>query len=104
MRIAAYQGRCRDGDVAATLRKTLEVFEEAARRGADFLLLPEAFLSGYGDRQTVTGSALALEDRRLLGLVAATERHDLVLLVGVNERQGEAVYNTELVIHRGRLL
>lgn len=104
MRIAAYQGRCRDGDPNANLAKTREVFEEAARRGADFLLLPEAFLSGYGSREVVAAGALALDDPRLAELIAATAAHDLVLMVGVNEKQGAQIFNTELIIYQGHLL
>jgi predicted amidohydrolase len=104
MKIAAYQGRCHDGDPDANLAKTRELFSEAARQGAEFLLLPEAFLSGYGSREVVAASALALDDPRLQGLVAATAGHDVVLMVGVNEKHGAEIFNTVLVLYQGHLL
>jgi len=104
MRIAAYQGVCADGDVAANIATTTKVYDQAMALGADFLLLPETFLSGYGSREPVERGALTLDDPRLVALLAHTAQNDMVLIVGLGERQGAAIYNTALIIQRGAIL
>lgn len=104
MRIAAYQGRCSDGRVDENLARVRQVYRQAVEREADFVLFPEAFLCGYGTRELVHSSAIPLSDGRVMTLLGDTAAHETVLLVGLNERQGERVYNTILIAHRGHLL
>lgn len=104
MIIAAFQGVCKDGDVPANLARAIETFDEAAAAGADFLLMPETWLSGYGDREVIERSAMTLDDPRLEQLVGHTAGRDLVFMVGLSERDGDRILNTELVVHDGRVL
>ncbi len=86
VRIAAWQGRCVDGDAAANLEAARRAIDAAGEEGADFLCLPEAFLSGYGSREIVERGALSLDDPRLAELASAAASRNLVLLVGLSER------------------
>src|SRR5205823_3631245 len=86
VRIAAWQGRCVDGDVAANLQAAGRAIDAAAEERAEFLCLPEAFLSGYGSREIVERGALSLDDPRLAELASAAASRNLVLLVGLSER------------------
>ena len=104
MKIAAFQGRCHDGDVKANLAVARKTLREAAEAGADFLLMPEGYLGGYGTREVVEATAMTLDDPRVTRLVAETARNDVVLMVGLNERSGERIYNAELIAHQGALL
>ena len=99
VRIAAWQGRCVDGDAAANLAAASRAIDEAGKRDADFLCLPEAFLSGYGSREIVERGALSLDDRRLAELAAAAAARDLVLLVGLSERLGNGDLGNTVAIY-----
>ena len=104
MIIAAFQGVCKDGDVQANLARAIETFDQAHAAGADFLLMPETWLSGYGEKEVIEQCAMTLDDPRVKRLVAHTAGHDLVFMVGMSERDGDQILNTELVIHDGRIL
>jgi predicted amidohydrolase len=105
VRLAAYQGRSVPGDVDANLATVRRILQEAAGRGVDFLCLPETFLSGYGDRQTIERGALAVDDPRLVELTVQTGQHDIVLLVGLAERrEKDNIANSVVILHRGQLL
>jgi len=104
MKIAAFQGRCRDGDVEGNIATAIRMFHEAADAGADFLLMPEGYLGGYGTPEVTRSTAMALDDPRLARLVAETAAHDVVFIGGLNERRGEAIYNSAAIIHRGAVL
>lgn len=105
VRLAAYQGRSVPGDVDANLATARQVLEQAAAGGADFLCLPETFLSGYGDRSTVERGAIRLADSRLAELANQAQRHDIVLLIGLSEQIGEGeIANTVAIFDQGRQL
>ena len=104
MRIAAFQGRCHDGDVKANVATASETLRQAAEAGADFLLMPESYLGGYGTREVVEATAMTLDDPRVRGLVAETAGSDVVFMVGLSERSGDHIYNSELIAHRGSVL
>jgi len=75
-----------DGDAAANLEAARRAIDTAGKERADFLCLPEAFLSGYGSREIVERGALSLDDPRLAELASAAASRNLVLLVGLSER------------------
>jgi predicted amidohydrolase len=105
VRIAARQGRCVDGDPAANLEAAHRAIDAAGEEGADFLCLPEAFLSGYGSREIVERGALSLDDHRLAELGTAAASWNLVLLVGLSERLANGdLGNTVAIYEQGARL
>jgi predicted amidohydrolase len=105
VRVAAWQGRCIDGDVEANLAAAHRAIDLAAAERAHFLCLPETFLSGYGTREAVLRGALALDDPRLLRLAACAAGHGLTLLAGLAERLPDGrLGNTAAIFNEGRLL
>lgn len=102
IRLAAWQGRCVDGDVAANAASALRAIDAAAEQQVDFLCLPEAFLSGYGSRELVERGALSLDDPRLHALAEAAARHRLVFLVGLSERLTCGEIANTMAIYDGR--
>lgn len=102
--VSAYQGPCREGDFSANLATTRAVVEQARERGSHFVLLPECYLSGYASREAVEQGARRLDDPELTGFIADTRHHEVVVLVGLARRAADGLYNSQLVIHRGRLL
>ena len=99
--ISVWQGRCVDGDVDANVARTAGVIDEAGSAGCDFVCLPETFLSGYGSPEIVRKGAVSLDDPRLLDLAKRAEDRNLVALVGMSERRGEEIANTQVVLDGG---
>lgn len=98
MRLAALQMQSRPADVAFNLDRIDRAAAEAAAGGARMLMTPELSLVGYG-----AGADLPLlaepADGRLTGRVAAIARkHDIAIVAGFAERDGEAVYNSALLV------
>ena len=93
-----------------TLDKVLQAIAEAAGRGVDFIVFPETFLPYYPYFSFVEppisqGAAhLRLYDEAVVVpgpvtqvLSTAARSHSIVLVVGVNERDGGSLYNAQLV-------
>ena len=105
VRVAAATPRASVGDVAANLTAILELAREAAREGADLIVYPELSLSSYAIDDLHLQDALldAVEDA-ITRLLAETRELAPVLLVGAPLRRNGRLYNSALVIARGKLL
>ena len=101
--IGVWQGRCKDGDLEANLARAGEVIDEAGAAGCDFVCLPETFLSGYGAREVVEANAIALDDPRLRALAERAHSRGVVALVGLSEKRGDRIANTQAVLDGGRV-
>ena len=80
VRLALFQGRAEPLDLAANLAVLDEAAREARAAGADLLLTPELFATGYAPeliRDSVSAGAAADLDRDLAGIAA---RHDIALV------------------------
>jgi predicted amidohydrolase len=102
--ISVYQGPCKEGDFAANLSVARQVVKQARERGSHFLAMPECFLSGYESREAVERGARGLGDADLQEFIKESATHDMVVLIGLARKAAADRYNSELVIHRGRLL
>jgi predicted amidohydrolase len=88
--VAGFQAAGSPGDVGANLALLRDAAAAARGRGADLLITPEMFLTGYNVGDALPG--LARHD--LLGPVAEIARqHDLALVVGGPETAPEGIYN-----------
>jgi predicted amidohydrolase len=101
--IGAWQGRCKDGDLAANIARTEEVIDEAAEAGCAIVCLPELFLSGMGDRAMHERCAMRLGDPRLRALARRAGRRGVVTLVGLTERRGRRLAVTQAVLSGGKV-
>ena len=93
-----------------TLDKVLQAIAEAAGRGVQFAVFPETFLPYYPyfsfiePPMTIGAAHLKLYDEAVVvpgpvteALSTAAKRHAVVLVIGVNERDGGTLYNAQLV-------
>lgn len=93
-----------------TLDRVLAAIGEAGEKGVGFMVFPETFLPYYpyfsfiDPPYRIGAKHLALYDEAVVvpgpvtqALASAARRHAMVLVVGVNERDGGTLYNTQLV-------
>jgi NAD+ synthase (glutamine-hydrolysing) len=105
IRVAAGTPVASVGDVAANAAAILDLARQADAEGADLLVLPELALSSYAiDDLHLQDAMLARVESELGQLVAATADLKTVLLVGAPIRRSGRLYNTAVVIARGRIL
>lgn len=100
IKISAYQGRCTD-DFDRNVEKVCEIIDKAGQDKSDFLCFPEGYLSNYKAELTLT---VPLDDPRVLELIEYTNRYDMVVIVGISEKESEKAFNTALILYKGRML
>jgi predicted amidohydrolase len=98
-------------DRAATVAKTCDAIAEAARHGAALVAFPESFIPGY-PYWALTRDPMSIRDfnRRLYDgsmtipgpdcetLAAAAKKAGCHVVVGLTEREGATLYNSQLII------
>ena len=102
--VSIYQGTVKEGDFTANLATARTVVRQAIDRGSQFLAFPETFLSGYASRELMEQGARPLNDPELQTFIDESKSHDVVVMIGMARKTSEGIYNSILVIHRGKLL
>ncbi len=93
------------GQPAANAAAVLEVAGECAAEGVALAVFPELTLSGYSIEDIVLQDALLdAVEVGLATIVAGSADLLPVLVVGAPLRHGHRIYNTAVVVHRGRVL
>lgn len=123
VRVAAVQATPVILDAEGSVDKAVALIGEAAAEGAQLVVLPEVFVSLYPSNswaadaarfggwdelwERMWASGVDVPGPLVERLVAACRRHDVVLAIGVNERESErpgTLYNTLLILGPGGLL
>ncbi len=96
MQIAMFQSPPQSAGVEAALARLDTVAGEAARDGADVLVTPEMFLTGYAIGEARARASAIADGCNTLGTVAEiAARHGIGIVVGYPEANGRALpYNT----------
>lgn len=83
----------------------IEAVQDAARFGADVVVLPELANSGYAFHDSAEAAALAepLDGPTVTDWIDLAHRHGLVLVGGLCERGETALYNSAVVVDSGGL-
>jgi predicted amidohydrolase len=103
IRIGTFQGPIVDNNFECNLNKVKEVLSKTKDKALDFICFPETYLSGYSE-QAVRESSVPLDDSRLLEFIRFSAGFDTVILVGMSERDHDRIFNTQIVVYRGKLL
>ena len=104
MKIATFQGPVVFGDADANLATTEAALTESQSRGAEILAMPETFLHGFFSPQKFTAEyAVDLQGQFFQSILERFEKYECTLLLGLNERRSDHVFNTVAVIERGQL-
>ena len=105
VRLAAATPEAHVGDPAANATAILKLARQADAARAAICVFPELSLSAYAIDDLLHQEALLLAVEAELGrLVEASASLFPVLVIGAPLRHGARLYNTAVVIHRGRVL
>lgn len=97
-RLAVVQMHVEPGRLQRNLQTACVRIEEAARRGAQVVLLPEAADLGWTFPRARRLAAPLATGEFLRGLRRAARRHGVYVCTGLTERAGRAVYNAAVLI------
>ncbi|HEX3346559.1 MAG TPA: NAD(+) synthase [Acetobacteraceae bacterium] len=104
-RVAVCTTRTHLADPARNLGEVLAMARECDAKGAVLAVFPELALSGYSIEDLLLQDALLdAVEVAAAALVEASRELAPILVVGAPLRHADRVYNTALIVHRGRLL
>lgn len=101
LRVACLQMEPRIGEKARNLARSLELIEAAARAGAQLAVLPELANTGYVFETREEAFALAErvpDGPSTKAWMEAAMVHNLVIVAGITESEGNSLYNAAVVI------
>ena len=99
--VACIQMAPRIGEKEANVARSLEKIAEAALKGAKLIVLPELCNSGYAfaSRQEAFALAERIPDGPTTqAWLEAARQHGAVIVAGVCERAGDALYNSAAIV------
>jgi 5-aminopentanamidase len=100
MKIALYQGAGRPTKIDKNLEIIHRKALSAAEQGADLIIFPELFLSGYNIGQTVQELAEQSDGPACQQASQIAREANIAILYGYPEKLDTAVYNSALLIDR----
>ncbi|MCD6493341.1 MAG: carbon-nitrogen family hydrolase [Archaeoglobaceae archaeon] len=100
MRVALAQLRV-SPDKDVNIMKALSLIKRSMQVNADLVVLPEVFNTGFFPHNYNLIGDLKEELEFILKL---SEQKEIVIIGGVAERDGENLYNTAIVIHKGKII
>ncbi|HVY44031.1 MAG TPA: NAD+ synthase [Hyphomicrobiaceae bacterium] len=103
LRIALAQLNPVLGDIAGNVGKIKEARARAAAQGADLVVFPELFITGYPPEDLVRKPAFATASRLAVERLAAEAGSGPALVVGCVWPEGDKVYNAVALIDEGRI-
>ncbi len=103
--LALCQMKVAGGDREANLSHAGEMISEAARGGAQFILLPEAMDLGWTDPSALTEAESVPEGKTCSFLAKKALEHGVYICSGLIEKTGDKVYNSAVIINpKGELI
>src|SRR5678815_2046846 len=105
VRVACCVPRTRVADAAYNLAETLRLAAEGDKARTAVMVFPELGLSSYAIEDLLLQDALLDQvERSVARVVEASKSLFPILVVGAPLRVTDRLYNTAIVIHRGRIL
>ena len=105
LRVACCVPRTRVADAEFNLGQTLGLAAQGDKARTAIMVFPELGLSSYAIEDLLLQDALLDEvERSVAQIVAASKSLFPVLVVGAPLRVSDRLYNTAIVIHRGKIL
>lgn len=88
-------------DREVNIMKGLSLIKRALEVRADMVILPELFNTGFYPHNYETVEKLEEELELILKL---SQQKDILIIAGVAEKDGEDLYNSAVIIHRGEII
>jgi len=102
MRIACFQGPEQPDTPAGNLARLARVAGRAREHGAELLIAPELFLTGYAiGAEAVSRLAEPIDGPSLTAAAEIARRAEIAVLFGFPERADGKIYNTAVLIDAG---
>ena len=93
------------GDVDASLMEVKRVLSWAQEEALDVLCLPECYLTGYcRTPEEASAHSIDLDSALFSRLISELRQFDPVVILGLMERCGSELYNSAVIVERGRVL
>jgi len=89
------------GDRSANLAHAGEMIAEAAKGGAQFVLLPEAMDLGWTDPSALTEAEAIPDGETFAYLSDMARKHNVYICSGLIEKAGDKVYNSAVILNPG---
>jgi NAD+ synthase len=103
--IAVAQLNATVGDVEGNMSKLLDARQTAAAQGADIIITPETYLSGYQiDDQVMVSGYLDHTEKAVMHLAKATADGGPAVIVGAPRRDGDLIRNSVYVLDEGEVI
>jgi omega-amidase len=99
MKVAAAQISCTPGDLAANLAKISLFAGRAQQAGAELIVFPEMSDTGYSMAK-IRQHATSWGEGAVPQLQSLARELSLAIVCGVSERDGERIYNSQVVVDR----
>ncbi len=99
VRIAVAQISCTLGNLEANLHTVSQFAERAKKGGAEMVVFPEVVDTGYA-MATIREQAVPWTEGALPRLREVARRLSLRIVCGLSEREGKAIYNSQVVVDR----
>jgi len=104
MKVAVAQIKCMLGDPQANLEQISSLCQNAAEKGCDVIVFPEMVDTGY-DMSVIREKASSWNEAPFQTIKTIAEQHNIHVIAGISEREGERIYNSIAAIGpRGELM
>ena len=105
IKVAAATPKIKVADPAYNTEEILKIIDETEKNGASILVFSELTISGYTCGDLFLQQPLLTECKnQLLRIVKATEKKDMLVVVGCPIIVNQKLYNCAVVINRGEIL
>ena len=98
IKVAALQLECHAGHVEENLAHSAQLVENAVRRGARLVLLPELMPGGYQLTESIWDSAETFNGKSVTFFKSLAKRHGVYLGTSFLEAEGEDFFNSFVLI------
>ncbi|HYD35151.1 MAG TPA: carbon-nitrogen hydrolase family protein [Vitreimonas sp.] len=103
--VAAFQGQAIYSDIPKALKVIKETLQWAESKGVDILCFPECYLQGYTWSEEISRKvSIELHSADFKHILEQLHSYKTTVILGVIERDAEKIYNTAVVIEKGKLL
>lgn len=88
-------------DREVNIMKGMSLIKRALQVKADIVILPELFNTGFYKHNYESVEPL---EEELSLLLKISQQKDIMVITGVAEREGDDLYNSAVIIHKGRII